>query len=290
MIDVDSHNFPNLPLMKISQYYKSHGDDVEFVFPLKKYDVIYQSKVFTDEYSLDIDYIPQADEIHLGGTGYGLENVLPDEIEHQYPDYSLYGISDTAYGFLTRGCPRACAFCIVADKEGRKSYQVADLNEFWRGQKNIKLLDPNILAAKSRNGLLIQLANSKACVDFTQGIDARLLDKDVVDLLNKINIKEIHFAWDFIEAEKPVLNGLEIYKKYATRKPHGKYGSVYVLTNFNTTHEQDLYRVYKLRDMGYDPYVMIFNKSSAPKITKKLQRWVNNKILFNSVLRFEDMK
>ncbi len=63
---------------------------------------------------------------------------------------------------------------------------------------------------------------------------------------------------------------------------------MYVLTNYNTTHEQDLYRVVTLRNMGFDPYVMIFNKPEAPEITRHLQRWVNNKWIFNTVDKFED--
>ena len=144
--------------MKISAHHKSKGDDVEWVFPLDSYDIVYQSKVFDDTYSKDIDYYPMADKIIKGGTGYGLNNVLPDEIEHIYPDYSLYPelTKETAYGFLTRGCPRACDFCIVAEKEGRRSYKVADLSEFWNGQKSIKLLDPNLLACKQHLDLLGQ--------------------------------------------------------------------------------------------------------------------------------------
>ena len=50
---------------------------------------------------------------------------------------------------------------------------------------------------------------------------------------------------------------------------------VYVLTNFNTTHEQDLERIYKLRELDYDPFVMIYDKPNAPKQTKQMARWVN---------------
>lgn len=133
LIDVDSHNFPNLCLMKISAYHKSKGDQVEWWNGLKHYDLVYQSKVFDETYSEDNEFVVMADEVIKGGTGYGLDNKLPEEVEHQYPDYSLYGIEDTAYGFLTRGCPRSCPFCIVSSKEGRKSIQVADLDEFYRG-------------------------------------------------------------------------------------------------------------------------------------------------------------
>lgn len=170
LIDVDGHNFPNLALMKISAYHKAKGDQVEWCVPLKHYDRVYQSKVFDDTYTPDIDFIPQADEIYKGGTGYDLNNKLPEEIEHIYPDYSLYPniTKDTSYGFLTRGCPRGCPFCIVAEKEGRYSKKVADLSEWHRCQPNIKLLDPNLLACKDHIDLLKQLVISKAYVDFTR--------------------------------------------------------------------------------------------------------------------------
>lgn len=207
LIDVDSHNFPNLAQMKLSAYHKTKDDDVEWWNGLKHYDIVYQSKVFTDEYSKDNEFVVMADKVVKGGTGYDLENRLPEDVEHTFPDYSLYGISDTAYGFLTRGCPRACEFCIVSAKESRKSHHVADLDEFWDGQRNIKLLDPNLLACKEHERLLTQLADSGASVDFTQGLDARLLTKENIELINRVNVKRIHFAWDFMKAEKEVVGG-----------------------------------------------------------------------------------
>ena len=283
LIDVDSHNFPNLAQMKLSAYHKAKGDDVEWWNGLKHYDIVYQSKVFTDEYSKDNEFVVMADKVVKGGTGYDLENRLPEDVEHTFPNYSLYGISDTAYGFLTRGCPRACEFCIVSAKESRKSHHVADLDEFWDGQRNIKLLDPNLLACKEHERLLTQLADSGASVDFTQGLDARLLTKDNIELINRVNVKNIHFAWDFMKSEKEVGGGLELFAKYSTRRfAHDTFGTVYVLTNFDTNHEEDLYRVNALRSLGYEPYIMIFNKAHAPKITKHLQRYVNAKPIFYS--------
>ena len=137
LIDVDGHRYPNLALMKLSAYHKHNGDTVEWYSNDRHYDIVYQSRVFDDTYSKDIDYVPNADVIIKGGTGYGLNGKLPDEVEHIMPDYSLYGITDKAYGFLTRGCPRHCAFCVVGDKEGLQSKKVADLSEFWSGQENI---------------------------------------------------------------------------------------------------------------------------------------------------------
>lgn len=290
LIDVDGHHYPNLALMKISAYHKSKGDSVEWVLPLDHYDIVYQSKVFDETYSPDINWTPNADKIIKGGTGYGLDNKLPDEIEHIYPDYSLYPdlTKDTAYGFLTRGCPRGCNFCIVAGKEGRRSYKVANLSEFWSGQKKIVLCDPNILACKDHPDLLQQLIDSKACVDFNQGLDIRLTNERNIELLNKIKVKEIHFAWDNPKDDlKPFF---EQYKKLAKHKPHGHYGTVYCLTNFGSTMEENLYRIYTLRDLGYDPYVMVYDKPNAPKEIRELQRWVNSKFIFRSCENFEDYR
>ncbi len=278
LIDVDSHNFPNLALMKISAWHKRRGDMVVWWWGWEHYDRVYMSKVFDDTYSPDIPEPVNADEIVKGGTGYGLENQLPDEIEHIYPDYTLYPelTRDTAYGFLTRGCPRACHFCIVSKKEGRKSQKVADLSEFWDGQKFIKLLDPNLIACPQHMDLLQQLADSGAYVDFTQGIDARLLTKENVVLLNRVKKKNIHFAWDYMKEEKNVLNGLKLYAESSPKKVCGAYGGVYCLTNYDTTMDENLYRIYTLIDLGFDPYVMIYDKSNAPMEIKQLQRWCNS--------------
>jgi hypothetical protein len=290
LIDVDGHGFPNIALMKISAWHKAKGDDVEWCLPLDRYDIVYQSKVFDETYSPDIDWIPMADKIIKGGTGYGLDNKIPDEIEHIYPDYSIYPelTKDTAYGFLTRGCPRGCEFCIVASKEGRRSHKVADLSEFWRGQKNISLLDPNILACREHPNLLQQLIDSKAYVDFNQGLDIRLTTEANIDLINRIKVKNIHFAWD--NAKDDLKPYFERYKALAKHKPHGRYGTVYCLTNFGSTMEENLYRIYTLRDLGYDPYVMIYDKPNAPKEVRDLQRWVNSPYIFRRCDKFEDYK
>lgn len=284
LIDVDGHNFPNLALMKLSAWHKARGDDVEWWWGFGEYDRVYMSKVFDETYTSDIQEPLNAVEIIKGGTGYGLDNHLPDEVEHTRPDYSLYPelTRDTAYGFLTRGCPRACPFCIVASKEGRRSVKVADLSEWWDRQSNIKLLDPNLLACQEHMGLLGQLAESGAWVDFTQGLDARLLTEDNIAALNRLRVKAIHFAWDDMAQAGAVLRGLELYAANAVRRPHGQFATVYVLTNFDTTMEENLYRIYTLRDMGYDPYVMIYDKPHAPREVRLLQRWCNNRLIFRT--------
>lgn len=286
LIDVDSHNFPNLCLMKLSAYHKAQGHQVCFWNPLFYFDVVYKSRVFTDTYSKDNITVRNAGQVIKGGTGYGPGPDLPDEIEHSYPDYSLYPqYSETAYGFLSRGCPRGCGFCIVGGKEGRKSRKVADLSEFWRGQREIKLMDANLLACPDHEKLLLQLAESRALVDFSQGLDIRLITRDNVALLNQVRTKTVHFAWD--NPDEDLTRYFRQFLEWTSIK-NPRLRRVYLLTNYGSTHEQDLYRVETLRQMGFDPYVMIYEKPTAPPITRHLQRWVNNKRLFYAIPSFSD--
>lgn len=300
LIDVDGHNFPNLAIMKISAYHKSLGDQVEWFNGFFEYDKVYMSKVFT--FTDDFDTCIRAKKVVKGGTGYNLTSQLPYEIEHQYPDYDLYKsqvyvepeiddanfidgywkeentYKDTAYGFLTRGCPRQCNFCIVSGKEGKTSLKVADLSEFWNGQKNIVLLDPNITACKDWEELFEQLIKSKAYVDFSQGVDARTLTEHKIELFMKLKLKHVHFALDNPKDTKLVIEKLTLLRDMTNWK-RGKV-SVYVLVNFGSTLEQDLKRIYAIKELGFNPYVMIYDKMNAPKVIKKLGRYVNNKYIF----------
>ena len=166
LIDVDGKHFPNLALMRISAYHKSIGNEVEWWHDgfLDEYDIVYMSKIFSDAYSPDVPEPLNAKRVIKGGTGYcitlgadGVEHFdesknvkLPDEIEKMFPDYSIYPQYDFAVSMTSRGCPRGCAFCHVAAKEGRCSVKVADVKDFWNGQKEIKVLDPNITACREK--------------------------------------------------------------------------------------------------------------------------------------------
>lgn len=309
LISVDSHNFPNLPLMKLSAWHKQQGDSVEWYiptqhgFPLPPMDKVYMSKVFS--FTPDYEYFVNAYEVVKGSSGYciSLENgkevyhkendsQLTYEVEHIYPDYSLYPelTKDTAYGFMSRGCPRGCDFCHVEAKEGRKAYKVADLSEFWRGQKNIVLLDPNPIACKEWKNILQQLIDSKSWVDFTQGVDIRLMTEEKAYMIKRIKTKNIHFAWDRYEDKEKVIPKFKEFKRI-TQWDKRKL-TVYALTNFDTTTEQDLERIYTLRDLGYWPYVMIYDKehTKSTDTVRKIQRWVNMKAIFESVKRFEEYR
>lgn len=116
------------------------------------------------------------------------------------------------------------------------------------------------------------------------------MTENKAELFKKIKVKTIHFAWDKYEDKEMIVPKFELFKE-VTRWNRSKM-IVYVLTNFNTTFEQDLERIYKLRELGYSPDVRIYQKYSLPKGHRilKLQRWVNAPWIFNTVERFEDYK
>lgn len=305
LIDVDAESrgkvtFPNLSLMKISAWHKEQGDSVEWYKPLLSghMDRVYMSKVFGDEYTKDYAFPIDADEVIKGGSGYAISVVdgkefynpemdepLLSVIDHIMPDYGLYGITDTAYGFLTKGCPRGCDFCHVAKMQGRRVWHNSQLGEWWDGQKNIVLLDPNITASPCFDTYMNMLEHSGAWVDFSQGLDLRLMDEKKIETLNRVKWKRIHFAWDnpddaMLPKLKMVMAGL----KKASRRTI----TVYILTNFNSTHEQDLLRVMAVREAGAQPDVRIYRKPTAPRITRQLARWCNAPNIFWSVPTFDE--
>lgn len=291
MLDVDAQSrgkvtFPNIALMKLSAYHKRRGDTVEMWNADGRYDITYMARVFGDEYTRDMPPPDNTVIYYRGGSGYaikvgedGLEHYnknydldLPAAIDHLMPDYSLYDIKDTAYGFLTKGCPMKCDFCHVKDMQGTKVYTFARLSEFWDGQKNIKLLDPNLTASTDWDTHIRDLADSRAYIDFTQGLSAKLLTNQKIEDLNGVRWKMIHFAWD-----RPDENLEPHFERIMSRLNRARRQTIsaYVLTNYNSTHEQDLHRIMTLRRLNIQPYVMIYRKNTAPIETRKLQRWCN---------------
>ena len=275
LIDVDS-KMPNLALMKISAHHKNKGDQTSLYKPLfDRPDKAYASKIFT--FTDDYKYFPSC-EIVKGGSGYGLDNTLDRDIEHIYPDYDLYHI-DYAMGFTTRGCIRNCDFCIVPEKEG-KIQAVADIYQFWNGQKQLMLMDNNLTALPDHfERILNQLIDNKIATNFSQGLDIRLINEDMAKLLAKVKLyKRIHFAFDHVRDEKHVRKGIKILNDNGVK---GYKLTFYVLIGFDSTPEEDLYRVELLRSLKVDPFVMPYDKKNDYQ--KKFSRWVNHKAIFKTV-------
>ena len=281
LVDVDG-KIPNLALMKLSAWHKAQGDDVKLYDPLfDKPDRVYASKVFT--FTPDYPYWPEGVEAVRGGTGYDLSTTLPDEIEDIYPDYDLFGC-DYAMGFVTRGCIRKCSFCVVPRKEGNIR-QVAEVEDFWRGQDRLMLLDNNLTAMPD---VFIEtcrsLADHRIETDFSQGLDIRLIDDEKAQALSRVRLwKRVHFAWDNMRDESAVRQGIEILTRYM----HSDKLMFYVLVGFDTTFDEDMHRVNTLIGYGTNPFVMVYRaqdgSESSDKMLKHLARWVNRPHLRKAV-------
>ena len=266
VIDTDS-KMPNLALKKVEKYHKDRGDEVTWNFPLAcaTSDKIYVSCIFTWNKN-KAKFYEQYPQAIIGGSGYNLKLKLPPEIEAVKPRINI--------GFTTRGCIRKCPFCIVPEKEGGLVIE-NHISELWDGQSDtIELLDNNWLANRKWF-----FENSQWLIDHKlklkeNGMDIRLVDGDIAQQLSKIRwAKQPHFAWDFLNTEKYIDSALPLLKKYKLNP------MVYVLVNYNTTIEEDLYRIRKIKSYGCDSYVMVYNKPKVPQEIKHLARWNNRFVL-----------
>lgn len=282
LIDVDGLNFPNLALMKISAFHKQQGDSVEWA-NLGKYDRTYKSKIFTfskDSHSM----IGESGEVIKGGTGYGL-NVLPPEIDKMIPDFTIYPNKNNAhsYGFLTRGCPNKCSWCIVPKKEGLPS-AYSDIEEITQGRKIAILMDNNVLAHQHGLDQIEKIARLGIKVDFNQGLDARIIAKNesIAELLASVKwFKPIRLACDTMSQMESVKEAARILRK------HGATPSrffVYVLLRELADSYQ---RVNYIKSLGMDAFAQPFRDFTGhdivPQWQKDLARYTNNKALYKTM-------
>ena len=283
MIDVDGHNFPNLALMRLSAWHRAQGDSVEWADPMfgGDYDRVYKSKIFT--FTPD-DTIPWNCEVVRGGTGYDVRSHLPEEVERSIAmDYSLYPQYDFSIQFFSRGCIRHCPFCLVHDKEGA-IHPVEPLQLNPNG-KHIEVLDNNFFANPQWKSAIDYLLAAKQKVNL-HGVDIRIMNEEQAFWLNKLPLhKSVHIAWDLPQVDltdklREVIRYIKPWKLMC-----------YVLVGFNSTMEQDMYRIERLRELGIKPYVMPYrdfeNKTKPSQYAKDLAQYVNKPMIFKSC-RFED--
>ena len=100
-------------------------------------------------------------------------------------------------------------------------------------------------------------------------------------------MKYVHLAWD--RPEDDLESDFERFARLYKRKSP-VYKEVYVLVNFNSTLDQDFHRIYTLRRLGFDPYIMIYDKEHAAHIYKRIARWVNCRPIRRNCPRFEDYR
>lgn len=275
---IDFGKTPNLALLKISSWHKAQGDSVVLGnFLPEQVDKTYVAVVFAKDRNKASRLADIYPNVIFGGTGWDLDSQLPPEIERMAPDYDLYtaeeiykricrGIGtregkmkkaqvlvESAIGFSSRGCPRTCGHCVVPKKEGRL-HQVASIGELVRpGSPYLILLDNNLLADNSVLAKLHEIRDRRLIVDISQGIDARLVTPEIaMALADCRHMRSLHCAWDQIGAEKSVMNGIELLKRYINKRNL----MCFVLTGFNTTPDEDDYRFHRLVEAGVDPFIM----------------------------------
>lgn len=282
LIDIDS-KIPNVALMKLSSHHKAQGDNVKLGYePLfDRPDLAYASKIF--DFTPDIDYWPEC-EIVKGGPGYSLEKRIElPEYDRIIPDYSLYGC-DYAIGRFTRGCPNNCPWCIVPKMDGNDVRHVADLKDFWSGQKVVRLLDDNIMADHDEFIRDCEQLSKAGVRVLWEALDIRHVNKETARALASVkHIKTIHFAWDGHSQDEAVPRGIA-YLRDAGIKPYRL--MFYVLVGFNTGEAYDLDRIYTIRDLGANPFVMPYDKTD--RYQRDLARWCNNKAIFKTTDDFRD--
>ena len=283
--DSDSTGFPNLALMKLSAWHKAQGDTVEWWNPMLTYDRVYSSKVFT--FTPECLYLPE--NTVRGGTGYGIMDELPYEIDSVFPDYSIYPKCDHAIGFLTRGCIRRCPWCIVPKKEGQiRPYM------HWReikrpDSRDIVFMDNNVLACPWGILEIEDMVGEDVRVDFNQGLDARLITDDVAAMLARLKwIRFLRMSSDTDKMLVVVLDAIERLRKYGL-KPYRVF--VYLLVQDIESAE---HRAIALRDIGAEvfaqPYRDFTTNAEPPEEQRRFARWVNHKAIFKTVKRFKDYK
>lgn len=281
--DSDNTGFPNYALMKISAWHKARGDSVEWFMPLMRYDKVYSSKVFT--FTPEDPYLPE--NTIRGGTGYGIYDTLPDEIDAMYPDYSIYPDCDYAIGFLTRGCIRKCPWCIVPRKEGGVKPYLTWREIKRKDSRDIVFMDNNVLACQHGIDQMRDMVGENVRVDFNQGLDARLITPDIAEILGGLKwIKYIRTACDTDGMLDVVLEKAELLSRHGV-KPWRLF--VYVLVKDIPSAER---RVIALRDAGMNPFAQPYrdfenNLDPTPE-AKDFARWVNNKAVFKSAKAFEE--
>ena len=307
LIDVDGHAkkkkwgatiYPNLALCKISAFHRNKGDTVEWYDGMfgGEYDKVYMAKVFT--FSEDYTELIHSNSVLRGGTGYNVNSVLPNEIDECQPDYSIYKNipSDTSYGFLTRGCPNKCFWCVVPKKEGAiRPYW--DIEKVANGRNKIVLMDNNFLA--SGDYALEQLdkiiANGYQ-IDLNQANDARLMTDEFAKKFAKVRWLNgrIRFGCDTTAQIEHCERAIEMINSYGFKGEYFLYTMIGGRNDFNECFNRIDYwhkklckqrktkigrPIYAYAQPYRDPNV---SHHVIPMWQQDMARWCNKRMIFTT--------
>lgn len=312
LIDTDTHAskkkwgatiYPNLALCKIAAWHKGIGDEVEWYNPLNgHYDKVYIAKIFN--FTSSYDYVIDADEIIRGGTGYDVQSKLEGYIDACQPDYSIYPNvpTDTSYGFLTRGCPNKCSWCVVPKKEGEiKPYW--DIEDVANGRPKVVLMDNNILAAGDyAHEQIDKIIHLGLKVDFNQALDARLMTDEFAKKLAKVKWidRRIRFGCDTHMQIQDCEKAISLLNSYGYKGEYFLYTMIGV-TDIKECYDRLMYwweKNHKVRLVHHgngvypyaQPYRNPYNRGGViPEWQKDMARWCNKRMVFETI-RFEDFE
>jgi hypothetical protein len=268
LVQVDGR-LPNLALMKLSRHLQSQGQRVRLTSGDARVagaEAVYASCVFSSPASLRRVERLRAyygDALVAGGSGIDLGLRLPPEIEDLPPDLDLYPeLGDRAIGFLTRGCPYRCPFCVVPRKEGGVR-RVSDLDSLLQGRTRLILLDDNLLAHPDAGPILEDMARRQVEVNFTQTLDIRLLDAALAALLRRVQCANTRFTRRVYHFSLNNLSGLDrVRESYRllgfSRTDNVEFVCMY---GFDTTLEEDVERLRFLRSL---PGAYVFMQEYQP--------------------------
>ena len=269
LFDVDS-KIPNLALMKLSSFYKSKGCLTLLSKKPQRIsaDLYFASAVFNSEKSRKkIERLKElyGDRIAIGGTGIDFKTSLTDETERYFPDYNLYAHTQYAIGFLTRGCNKRCSFCVVPKKEGHLQPNYANFDDFVpHGQKNVMLLDNNLLAAPNANDLLEEMAKRQFKVNFSQTLDIQYVTDEVYPKLRMVDSVNSRFTRKMIYFSCNTVKQAEWFNcKSEELRGFGKGRvSAVIMYGFNTRLSQDFAILKMMRKLGVLPFVQEYQPIS----------------------------
>ncbi len=312
LVDIDGRHakkkwgatiYPNIAIAKIARYHRRQGHQVEWAIPFFHYDRIYMSKVFN--FSPDDLTCYDADEIIRGGTGYDIHSQLPKEIDCLQPDYSIYPNipGDMAYGFLTRGCPNRCPWCVVPRKEGRiRPYMDCDEIAI-EGRHKLVLMDNNILAAGDYAvSQLEKIIERGYRVDFNQALDARLVDDRFARLLAQVRWidRRIRFGCDTHGQIAECERAMKIINGYGYRGEYFLYTMIGGKSDFRESYERTHYWWLRNRECRekHLPNIYAYSQpyrdpdnphTAIPQWQKDMANWCNKRQIFQ-ISEFKDFE